>query len=231
MGVDVVTVGAHMGDEVAWGMALAAHKRQGASIGMLHLTPGEKGHPSMQPDEYAAQKHEEARACASVLGAEMWALPYKDGELPCNDEVKFAVADILREAKPKVVITHWHGSMHKDHTNTAKLFPDAQFYSALKTFERSLPAHSIQSLYFGENWEDLHGYVPEVLLEVTKEDMEVWEEAMTCYALFRGEWETFEYLDYYKALARTRGCENRSQYAVSFAVPPESRLRRVKTLL
>ncbi|MCH7944651.1 MAG: PIG-L family deacetylase [Armatimonadetes bacterium] len=231
MQVDVLTVGAHMGDEVAWGMALAAHKRQGASIGMLHLTPGEKGHPSLHPDEYALQKREEAAACASMLRAEMWALGYKDGELPCNDEVKFAVADVLREARPSVVITRWHGSMHKDHTNTARLFPDVLFYSALATFERALPAHSVQSLYFGENWEDLYGYVPEALLEVTSEDMALWEKAMRCYALFRGEWETFEYLDYYKALARTRGCENRSQHAVSFAVAPESRRRRMKSLL
>ena len=27
--VDILTVGAHMGDEIAWAMALAAHRRQG----------------------------------------------------------------------------------------------------------------------------------------------------------------------------------------------------------
>ena len=229
--VDVLAVGAHMGDEVACGMALAAHRRQGARIGFVHFTPGEKGHPTMDPEEYAAQKHQEAKACAEVLGAEVWVHDYKDGELPCDDEAKLALARNLREARPSVILTHWHGSMHKDHTNTAKMFPDANFYAGLKTFDLGVPHHWTKKLLYGENWEDLRGYNPEIWLEVTAEDIKVWEEAMRCYALFRGEWETFEYLEYYKALARSRGCENRTEFAVTFSQPPEQHNRRVKSLL
>jgi hypothetical protein len=84
--------------------------------------------------------------------------------------------------------------------------------------------------YHGENWEDLRGYEPEVYLQVLPEDMEVWEQAMRCYALFRGEVSPFEYVDYYKALARTRGCEVGCQFAVTFALPAGSRRRRVQSL-
>src|SRR5215213_2730286 len=98
MPVEILTIGAHMGDEVAWGMALAAHRRQGLSVGMLHLTPGEKGHKTLTPEEYAIQKRAEAEACAAALGAQWWALDYRDGELPVNDAVKFAIGDVIREA-------------------------------------------------------------------------------------------------------------------------------------
>src|SRR5207247_8427975 len=125
MSVDLLTIDAHMGDEVAWGMALAAHRRQGLKVGMLHLTPGEKGHKSLAPDEYAAQKRSEAEACAAALGAEWWTLDYRDGELPVNDEVKFAICDVIREARPMVILTHWRGSIHKDHTAAADNLPDA----------------------------------------------------------------------------------------------------------
>src|SRR5512133_3059430 len=107
--IDILSIGAHMGDEVAWGMALAAQKRLGLSIGLLHLTPGEKGHKTMSPADYARQKTEEAAACANVLGAHLWALDYGDGELPVSDEVKWKIAEVIREAKPKAIVTHWKG--------------------------------------------------------------------------------------------------------------------------
>jgi LmbE family N-acetylglucosaminyl deacetylase len=231
MAIDILAIGAHMGDEVAWGMALAAHVRQGKTVGMLHLTPGEKGHKTLSAEDYAQQKREEARACAQTLGAQMWALNYGDGELPVNDEVKWEIADILREACPKIVITHWGGSIHKDHTAAYENLPDARFYAGLPAFRREYPAHWVPTLYYGENWEDLRGYQPEVYLEVLEEDIAVWERAMRCYALFRGEVSRFAYLDYYRALARTRGCEIFKEYAVTFAVPPDARRRVLSSLL
>jgi N-acetylglucosamine malate deacetylase 1 len=220
-----------MGDEVAWGMALAAHRRQGLSIGMLHLTPGEKGHTTLSPEEYAVQKRREAEACAAALDAQWWALDYRDGELPVNDEVKFHICDVIREARPRVILTHWRGSMHKDHTAAADNLPDALFYAALPGFQRPLSPHRVDRCYFGENWEDLRGYEPEVYLQVLPEDLDAWEKAMRSYALFRGEVSRFPYLDYYRSLARSRGCEMGCEYAVTFAVPPDSRRRRVTTLV
>ncbi|MBN9503947.1 MAG: hypothetical protein BGO01_03165 [Armatimonadetes bacterium 55-13] len=228
---DILAIGAHMGDEIAWGIALAAHRRQGHSIGLLHLTPGEKGHKTLTPVEYERQKREEAPRCAELLGAEMWALDYRDGELPTTDEVKLQVCDIIREAKPKLIITHWPGSMHKDHTATAEILPDAIFYAGLPAFKRDLPHHWCGRYLHGENWEDQRGYVPETFLEVTQEDIDVYEKAMLSYGLFRGEVSTFPYLEYYKSLARTRGCEVGLPFAVTFAVPADQRRKRVSTLL
>jgi len=231
MPVDILAIGAHMGDEIAWGMALAAHKRQGNTIGMLHLTPGEKGHRQISPEAYARQKREEAPKCAELLGAEIWILDYKDGELPVDNDVKFQICDVIREAKPRLIITHWPGSMHKDHTAAAENLPDAIFYAALPAFERALPNHACYRYLHGENWEDQRGYAPEVFLEVTEEDIETYERAMRAYELFRGRISTFPYLEYYKSLARTRGCEIGTQYAVTFAVPAHQHRRRTTTLL
>ncbi len=229
--IDILAIGAHMGDEVAWGMTLAAHARQGYRIGMLHLTPGEKGHKTLTPEAYAAQKRVEAAACADALGAKMWALDFRDGELPVSDDVKWGIADVIRESKPKLIITHWRGSMHKDHTAAHENLPDARFYAGLPALQRPLPHHWVGSIYFGENWEDLREYQPEVYVEVLSEDIEVWERAMRCYALFRGEVAAFPYLDYYKALARTRGCEVGWGFAETYAVPPESRRKRLQSLV
>ncbi len=229
--VDVLAIGAHMGDEVAWGMALAALKRQGASIGLLHLTPGEKGHKTMPPEEYARQKRAEAEECARELGAEMWELDYRDGELPVNDEAKHRIAKVLREARPRLVITHWGSSIHKDHATANELLPDARFYDGLPAFASDLPAHWVPRVLYGENWEDSRGFQPEVFLELIEEDLEVWERAMRRYALFRGEVSPFRYIEYYRALAKARGLEVMREFACAFAVPPDQRPRVVRSLL
>jgi len=229
--VDILAIGAHMGDEVAWGMALAASKRQGLRIGMLHLTPGEKGHPTLSAEDYAAQKRLESAACAEVLGAEITALNFGDGELLVNEEAKWAMADVLRQARPRLVITHWSGSMHRDHAAVHHLLPDARFFAGLPAFTRLAPAHWVPQILYGENWEDLRDYAPETYLTLLPEDLETWERAMKCYALFRGEVAKFKYLDYYKALAVTRGCEVYADFACTFAVPPEARRQRVDQLL
>ncbi len=231
MPVDILAIGAHMGDEIAWGHVLAAQKRQGLSIGLLHLTPGEKGHATMPPEGYAEQKRQEARACSAILGAEMWTLDYRDGELPISDEVKHQIAAILREARPKLVVTHWKGSVHKDHTAAHENLPDARFYAGLPAFKGPQPHHWVPQVLYGENWEDLRGYEPELYVELLEEDLQVYEKAMREYALFRGEVAKFPYLDYYKALARTRGCEVGFGFAATFAVPPEARRRRVQRLV
>jgi LmbE family N-acetylglucosaminyl deacetylase len=229
--VDVLAIGAHIGDcEIACGMALAAHVRQGKRVAMLHLTTGEKGHPTMPPQEYAAQKREEARQSAAIYGAEVFVFDYGDGELPVSDEVKFRICDVIRECRPRLVIGHWHGSMHKDHTNAALNLPDAIFYAAIRGFERKLPAHGVGPTYYAENWEDRDGFVPEVHLAVTPDDMALWERAARAHALFRGGVSRFPYIEYYKALARVRGCEVGLDHAVAFATPPSSRRRKVTVL-
>jgi N-acetylglucosamine malate deacetylase 1 len=229
-GVDILGIDAHMADEIAYGLALASCVRQGGKVAMLHITPGEKGHPTLSAADYAAQKREEARAAAAVLGAPLYTLDYGDGELPVNDTLKFQICDVIRACKPKVIITHWQGSIHKDHTNCALNVPDAIFYAALRGFERTDPAHRGVRLYFSENWEDMDGFAPEVYLEVTPEDMAMWEEMCKQYALFRGGVSTFRYMDYYRAMAQVRGCEVGTQYAVAFGVSPLYRRRKVTNL-
>lgn len=229
--VDILAIGAHIGDcEIACGMALAAHVRQGRRVAMLHLTPGEKGHPTIPPAEYSVQKRREAREAAAIYGSELFMFDDGDGELRPDDALKFRICDVIRECRPKAIITHWHGSMHRDHTSAALSVPDATFFAAIAGFERALPPHRVGPVYYAENWEDQSGFAPEVYLEVTEADIALWERAARTHALFRGGVSRFPYLDYYRSLARVRGCEIGVPYAVAFAVPPSAHRRRVAAL-
>lgn len=229
---DILFIGAHAGDaEIAGGMALANAVNSGRKVAICHLTLGEKGHPKMTPEDYASLKRQEAESAASVLDARLYVLPYLDGTLPVGDEVKFAVAEVIRDCRPNVIITHHSRSIHKDHTSCHLNVPDAIFYAAIKGFESENEPHFCRALYFAENWEDAEEFVPEVILEVTREDIALWKEMVSRYSLFRGEVVPFPYVEYYEKLARVRGIENYLEYAVGFGVPAGARRRRVKGLV
>lgn len=215
----IIAIGAHAGDmELTAGGIMAKYAQEGGRITFVHLTPGEKGHPKLSSQKYAEQKIKEGKQAAKILGAEVRFLPYKDGELPVSEEVKYTICDIIRELKPDIILAHWKGSIHKDHINTYHNVIDGIFYAGLPAIKRKFPAHSSKGLYFSENWEDPQDYKPTLYLDITK-SYQTWIEAISQYAFARGEVSGFPYIEYYKSLAVVRGAELGLKYAETFMVP------------
>ncbi len=222
----IMVVGAHAGDaEIMAGAVVAKYTQQGHEAVLVHLTPGEKGHKTLSPEEYAKQKVEEGHKAAATLGAKAIFLPYKDAELPVNDEVKYALADIIRAEKPNIMITHWKGSIHKDHEATYYIVQDAIFYAALPSIKRELPAHGCYAQYFAENWEDPHDFEVDTYVDIT-DSYDQWIKGAEEYELFKGGISSFRYMDYYKALAIMRGCLSNSKYAVGLMRPKGAKVHR-----
>ena len=163
-----------------------------------------------------------------MLGAQCVILDYRDGEIPVSDEAKFAVCDLIREHKPDVIVTHWHGSWHKDHQACYAVVNDAVFYAGLPALARKLSAHSIRRLYFADNWEDAEGFTPDTYLEITPV-FDRWSEACAAFPMWRGE-TGFRYNDYYGSLATSRGCLGGSKYAVALMSSPDQLTRRLHAL-
>ena len=215
----ILAIGAHCGDiEVSCGAVLAKHSRLGDRVTILHLTLGEGGNPHMAPAEYGAQKRGEAETSAEIIGAEALFAPYRDGELPDSEEVKRYVAGIIRATKPTHVLTHWRSSLHRDHATTHVVVNDALLLASLQGVETGHSVHrGIQGVFYTENWEDPEGFRPYIYIDTTRE-MELWKEAVTQYQFIKGGISSFPYLDYYTALARVRGAEAGTTYAVAFDV-------------
>lgn len=229
----ILTIGAHAADqELAAGLIIAKYTRAGHHCTVLSLTPGEKGHPRLSAAEYAAQKRREAEACCKKLGAETIILDYRDGELPYNDEVALQVCDIIREIRPDVVITHWQNSIHKDHRSAHRIAMDALFYAGLTRLERARPAHWVPRVYFSENWEDMEGYEPDIYVEIDEETFQQYCDALAEFELWHGG-TGWPYADYYKSLARLRGCLGgglRWRYAATLKVPRGGHVVRTSDL-
>ncbi|CAN7257939.1 PIG-L deacetylase family protein [Paenibacillus sp. LjRoot56] len=219
----ILAIGGHVGDaELTAGGVLAHHSLKGDRIVTLALTAGERGVPAGQDmKEYRAQKVNEAKTFAEMLGGDSIVFDIPDGELQDNEEMRYRVCDVIREVKPNVIITHFKNSMHKDHMTTHRIVNDARFFAGLASFEREKPAHFAAKLYYAENWEDAVDYVPYVYVDFPKEAFDLWVNAVSTHWFVTGS-KSFQYLEYYKHLMRVRGLEARKEYAQTFMVPEET---------
>jgi LmbE family N-acetylglucosaminyl deacetylase len=202
-----MVIGAHAADaEIMGGASVLRHVDAGWRAVMVHMTPGEKGHSKLSPAEYKAIKDVEAENAAKLLGAESVMMPWPDGELPVDEEVQMAVADVIRKYKPNIILTHWNGSFHRDHNNTYHNVLKSLFFAGLRTFEREHPEHRVDSIYFAENWEDMENFRPEIYLDTTSV-FDRYIEAIHAYSLFRGEVAKFPYEQWYRGTSMMRGAE------------------------
>jgi|GEM_PF-76382 LmbE family N-acetylglucosaminyl deacetylase len=222
----ILAVGAHAGDmEISCGAVLAKQSKSGDHIVFLHLTLGEGGNPRLSAKEYGKQKEREAREVDSALGGEVIFGPYRDGELPNDDTARRYVANVIREVKPDIIITHWKNSIHPDHANTHSITVDAILLASLPSVNtiteyshQEYPAwRGVRRILYTENWEDMDGFEPYVYVDVT-DSYDAWVNAVSKYEFIGGKISSFPYLNYYKSLSIVRGAESGFAHAVSFDV-------------
>ncbi|TVR64429.1 MAG: bacillithiol biosynthesis deacetylase BshB1 [Gemmatimonadales bacterium] len=176
--VDILAVFAHPDDaELLVGGSLAAAVDQGESVGILDLTAGETG--SRGTPEL---REREAAQAARVLGArfrENALLP--DGELANTLPMRRRVAGLLRQFRPRIVVTHWLEGRHPDHREAAALVVDASFLAGLRN-ARDVPGDPhrpfkvVHALTFREQAPN-----PTFLVDIS-EQVERRFEAMRCFA-------------------------------------------------
>jgi LmbE family N-acetylglucosaminyl deacetylase len=225
----ILAIAAHPGDALfTMGATVAQHIRNGGRGVFLSLSLGERGHKTIPPKEYGEMQRAATEKAAKLLGAEAAFLTYPDAEIPLDDEASFAVCDAIRQFKPALVVTHWSGSWHKDHQNCHALVRDALFYAGLAAIRREHAAHSVDKLFFAENWEDMANFQPDTYLDISAV-YDRWLEACAAFPMWRGE-TGFRYNDYYRSLAVMRGCLGGFQYAVALMSDPEQRSARVRSL-
>jgi len=220
-----MAIGAHIGDaELTCGKTLAKHFVLGDRVTTVAVTAGERGAPpgsdSAAIEEFRLKNISSGEEFASMLGGKLINVGYPDGEAPDDKELRLKLCDIIRTEKPDVILTHWTNSMHADHITTSKAVMDAIYFAGLRGLERELPPHSASGPYYAENWEDAHGFVPYIFIDVT-DGYELWEEAVKkLWLTLNSPW--FKYLEYYDALSRSRGALIHKKRAECFAVSPHA---------
>ncbi len=217
MSKTVIAVGGHIGDmELTAGPTLAKVVLEGGRAIIVDCTYGERGHPTIAPSVYREQKLEEARFFADTIGAELVTLDYSDGFLPDDEAVAEQIAEVIREAKPDILVTHWLHSMHRDHERAAQAAIRAAFLASIPIEEIDAERHSVPVILHAENWEDMEGFEADTFYEIPDEAYERWRAGIERHAFARGETYGFRFIDYYSALMQVKGCLVGHQRAAAF---------------
>lgn len=212
----ILVVGAHAMDAEIMAGALAARTAgQGHRVVLLHLSRGERGHPTTAPSRFGRQLEGEMARAAQVLGVEQrWSgLP---APLPPPDRIAPLVADHVNQLQPDLVVTHWRGSWHRSHRRA-----HAAVLEAVRLSDASIP------VAYAENCEDLDGFRVDCFVAIG-DVYECWLEAMRCYELFRRSEPGSEvvseipYWSFYTATARVRGLQADLGLATAFMRGPGS---------
>ena len=227
--VSAVLFDAHAADMVnSSAGTIANYIKAGHRVTLVALTAGEKGNPSLSAEGYRKLKIEAWERSAEILGVtDVRTLEWQDAELPYNVDVTNACCDIIREVKADIVITHWKGSFHKDHVATYHSVMDGVSLAGLPSYERDHAAYSVKQVYFTDNWEDWDDFIPDTYIDITDtidlklEAIEPFQRAyMTCRRA------GFDYLEFYRSLARMRGCLSRDYtYAEAYATAGKRTVR------
>lgn len=227
----ILAVGAHPDDlEILCAGTLARYVAQGYDVIMAHASRGDKGHGEIPHPEVGETRDREAEAAADVIGAESMSLGFLDGEIYVNEDSMRRVVDMIRVAKPDLIITHHPDDYHGDHKAVTKLVLDASFIATVPYYVTSELAHPVAPpIYFMDTLAAID-FTPTDYVDVT-ETLELKKEAMAQHEsqiTWLRDHHATDILDYIETIARFRGLQCGAQYAEGFQqmrewgrMPPE----------
>lgn len=133
---ELVVVVAHPDDaELCAGGLLLSAARRGWRTAVVDLTRGELG--SLGSVETRA---EEAAAAARVLGlSQRISLGLPDGAVRDSDENRRKVVGVVRQLRPRILVTHPREDHHPDHMGAAELVRQSFYLCGIRKFAPETP--------------------------------------------------------------------------------------------
>jgi len=177
--VDLLAIAAHRDDvELTCGGTLARAVRAGHRVGILDLTQGEMG---TRGD--AATRAAEAERAAQTLGVALRVnAKMPDAHLTNDEASRTQVVEMIRRAKPRVVILPYSVGRHPDHRIAAELGRDACYLAGLAKYapgkggEAHRPYKLLYALAYRED-----PVKPTFVVDIS-DVFEMKMEAIRCYA-------------------------------------------------
>lgn len=200
----VISIGAHSLDaEILGGPLILKYANEDAHCTFAHMTQGRLEDPNATASEneaYLEQVFQQNKRAASRMNADVHRFGYLSHEMPPVDALTDDIEEYLARENADLVITHWRGSMHQRHINT---------HDAVTNAVKRLRAQgSAVRLVYGENFEDLVGFIPQAYFTLSHAEVEQWFTALREYAVFRGEVNDFPYFPYYSNQGKVRQIES-----------------------
>lgn len=177
----VLYIGAHDVDFlVRAGGTLAKYTRRGSRVVSVSLTYGERSEsarlwrerPGITMDEVKAVRQQEADRCAALIGSELRILDWTDGPLSFDRTRHLALAALVQEIRPNILITHWPDEVtNPDHQHTAAAVKLGAAYAAAPgtAHENGMEPWEVGALYYSEPtfpFPDRNAFTPNVWVDI-----------------------------------------------------------------
>lgn len=171
--IRVLVIGAHPDDPdlLAAGVARKFVKI-GATVRMISLTNGNKGHQTMTPDDLARRRFEETQRSAATLGLESYLVgDTPDCELEPSIEQRKNVTRLIRRFAPHIVLTHRTCDYHADHRAAGTLVMDSAYLLGVPNWCPDAPVTPLAPIIFHQrdDFMDTWPLKPDVLVPVDDE--------------------------------------------------------------
>jgi LmbE family N-acetylglucosaminyl deacetylase len=147
----ILAIHAHPDDiEILMGGTLALLAGRGHTIRAVTATAGEGGSAEYDPAQTGRIRQAEAAASAALIGADYRCLGFPDLGVFNDDASRRAVTELVRWARPDVVITGSPADYHPDHEAISILVRDACFAAPVANYRTgpSAALDAIPALYF-----------------------------------------------------------------------------------
>ena len=147
----ILAIHAHPDDvEVLGAGTLALLAEAGNHITIVTMTAGDCGSVEMDLAETARVRQKEAAAAAAMIGADYVCAGFGDLCVFNDDASRRRTTELVRAARPDIVITASPADYHPDHEATSMLVRDALFASSIPNYGTgpSSALAAIPHLYF-----------------------------------------------------------------------------------
>jgi LmbE family N-acetylglucosaminyl deacetylase len=230
MATRVLAFMAHPDDvEILCAGTLARLKQEaGCEIAIATSTSGDCGTMQHSPDEIARIRHGEAKASAALLDAEYYCAGCRDLLVMYDAPTVRQFTDIVRHARPDIIITHAPVDYMIDHEMTSRLVRTAAFGAPAPNFltyalNPGRRIDHVPHLYYAQPIEAKEWYgqtvEPGLVVDITSV-MPVKEKMLACHASQR-EWlrahhKMDEYIEAMKRMSEEEGRRIGKRYAEGF---------------
>ena len=217
----VLAVGCHPDDlEIACGGTLRKYVEQGADVYMCHVANGNMGHVKIMPEPLAVMRAGESEKSGGIIGAKkVYNIDVGDLNVTHYDEsVVNALADIIRQTKPDVIITHNDVDYMQDHVETSKLAFNASFVATIAHRSKNFrPLSSLVPIYFMDTLAGVD-FIPSHYVDIS-DQIEIKLQALSCHESqikWMLEHDKIDFIDMVRTCSKYRGYQSGVAFAEGF---------------
>lgn len=215
----ILAVGAHPDDiEITCAGTLARYATAGHEAHIAILCNGDCGSMTLPPEEISAIRKQESENAAQIIGARLHWMGYGDLGALETLETSRHMADVVRQARPDLILAPPPNDYMLDHRVASQLAEDGSFIATLPNVRTGNPPHGIIVPIFYVDTVAGLDFQPTEYVDIT-DTFETKRRMLLCHAsqtTWLKEHDAIDVDDMMETIARFRGAQCGVRYAEGF---------------